>query len=273
MLYRIRKPGRQLGEPLLSSGHRDTFHFRRGQKLQKDRLTFMNLAPCHWRHGSQFATRLQQKKCMFAMMEHTHKHSFEGLGSGVLIVALAVNIVFVAAEAIVGWWSNSTGLLSDAGHNLSDVLGLGLSLLALSLEHRGGKDFRKVSRYVTLVNGALLMVAVVIILFESIDKILNPVEVNGMAVIITSAAAIVVNGLTAFLLMKGEKDDINIRAAFLHAASDTLVSVAVVASGIVIRLTGWNLIDPILSLLVSVLIAVPTVRLIANTVRDIRNIG
>ena len=125
----------------------------------------------------------------------------------------------------------------------------------------------------TLVNGALLMVAVVIILFESIDKILNPVEVNGMAVIITSAAAIVVNGLTAFLLMKGEKDDINIRAAFLHAASDTLVSVAVVASGIVIRLTGWNLIDPILSLLVSALIAVPTVRLIANTVRDIRNIG
>ena len=162
----------------------------------------MNLAPCHWRHGSQFATRLQQKKCMFAMMEHTHKHSFEGVGSGVLIVALAVNIVFVAAEAIVGWWSNSTGLLSDAGHNLSDVLGLGLSLLALSLEHRGGKDFRKVSRYVTLVNGALLIAAVVIILFESIDKILNPVEVNGMAVIIFKSPSAAPVGSTGAILIR-----------------------------------------------------------------------
>ena len=205
-------------------------------------------------------------------MEHTHKHSFEGLGANVLIVALTINIVFVAAEALVGFWSNSTGLLSDAGHNLSDVLGLGLSLLAIRLEKRAGKDSRRFSRYVTLANGALLMGAVVIILFESIDKILNPVEVNGMAVIVTSAVAILINGLTAFLLMKGDKDNINIRAAFLHAASDTLVSVAVVASGVVIKLSGWNLIDPILSLLVSAVIAVPTVRLIVRTIRDIRTI-
>ena len=205
-------------------------------------------------------------------MEHTHNHSFEGLGANVLIVALTINIVFVAAEALVGFWSNSTGLLSDAGHNLSDVLGLGLSLLAIRLEKRAGKDSRRFSRYVTLANGALLIGAVVIILFESIDKILNPVEVNGLAVIVTSAVAILINGLTAFLLMKGDKDNINIRAAFLHAASDTLVSVAVVASGVVIKLSGWNLIDPILSLLVSAVIAVPTVRLIVRTIRDIRTI-
>ena len=205
-------------------------------------------------------------------MEHTHKHSFVGLGANVLIVALTINIVFVAAEALVGFWSNSTGLLSDAGHNLSDVLGLGLSLLAIRLEKRAGKDSRRFSRYVTLANGALLIAAVVIILFESIDKILNPVEVNGLAVIVTSAVAILINGLTAFLLMKGDKDNINIRAAFLHAASDTLVSVAVVASGVVIKLSGWNLIDPILSLLVSAVIAVPTVRLIVRTIRDIRTI-
>ena len=181
-------------------------------------------------------------------MEHTHKHSFEGLGANVLIVALTINIVFVAAEALVGFWSNSTGLLSDAGHNLSDVLGLGLSLLAIRLEKRAGKDSRRFSRYVTLANGALLIGAVVIILFESIDKILNPVEVNGLAVIVTSAVAILINGLTAFLLMKGDKDNINI------------------------KLSGWNLIDPILSLLVSAVIAVPTVRLIVRTIRDIRTI-
>ncbi|MGN0202336.1 MAG: cation diffusion facilitator family transporter [Candidatus Cryptobacteroides sp.] len=204
---------------------------------------------------------------------HIHEHSSVGARPGILLIALLVNLAFVAAEAIVGRWSNSTGLLSDAGHNLSDALGLLLSLIAVQVESRGGRDSKKVSRYVTLANAAILMLAVLMILFESLDKILNPVEVNGSAVIVTSAVAIFINGFTALLLMKGGRGDINIRAAFLHAASDTLVSVAVVASGIVIRFTGWNLIDPLLGLLVTLVIAVPTVRLIAGTVRDIRSIA
>ena len=201
--------------------------------------------------------------------EH-HLHDIVGVSARILILAIVINICFVAAEAIVGWWSNSTGLLSDAGHNLSDVLGLILSLVAIALESRSNKSSKKISRYISLANSLLLLAAVVLILKESISKIISPEEVNGTAVIVTSAIAILINGLTAWLLAKGNRDNINIKAAFLHAATDMLVSVAVVVSGIIIRISGWYLIDPILSLIVSVVIAVPTVKLIIHTVHEIK---
>ena len=193
-----------------------------------------------------------------------------GVSARILLLAIVINICFVAAEATVGWWSNSTGLLSDAGHNLSDVLGLILSLVAIALESRSNKSSKKISRYISLANSLLLLAAVVLILKESISKIISPEEVNGTAVIVTSAIAILINGLTAWLLAKGNRDNINIKAAFLHAATDMLVSVAVVVSGIIIRVSGWYLIDPILSLIVSVVIAVPTVKLIIHTVHEIK---
>ena len=201
--------------------------------------------------------------------EH-HHHEIVGVSARILLLAIVINICFVAAEATVGWWSNSTGLLSDAGHNLSDVLGLILSLVAIALESRSNKSSKKISRYISLANSLLLLAAVVLILKESISKIISPEEVNGTAVIVTSAIAILINGLTAWLLAKGNRDNINIKAAFLHAATDMLVSVAVVVSGIIIRVSGWYLIDPILSLIVSVVIAVPTVKLIIHTVHEIK---
>lgn len=204
--------------------------------------------------------------------KHTHQSGVAGVSARILLIAIILNIIFVMAEASVGWWGNSTGLLSDAGHNLSDVLGLILSFIAIGLENRSNASSRKVSRYVTLVNGLLLLAAVVIILIESIGKIIRPEEVNATAVIVTSTIAILVNGLTALLLMKGNTANINIKAAFLHAATDMLVSVAVVVSGVVIRLTGWNLVDPLLSLAVTLVIAVPTVRLLLTTVKDIRSL-
>lgn len=199
-----------------------------------------------------------------------HHHEIVGVSARILLLAIVINICFVAAEATVGWWSNSTGLLSDAGHNLSDVLGLILSLIAIALESRSNKSSKKISRYISLANSLLLLAAVVLILKESISKIISPEEVNGTAVIVTSAIAILINGLTAWLLAKGNRDNINIKAAFLHAATDMLVSVAVVVSGIIIRVSGWYLIDPILSLIVSVVIAVPTVKLIIHTVHEIK---
>lgn len=201
--------------------------------------------------------------------EH-HHHEIVGVSARILLLAIVINICFVAAEATVGWWSNSTGLLSDAGHNLSDVLGLILSLVAIALESRSNKSSKKISKYISLANSLLLLAAVVLILKESISKIISPEEVNGTAVIVTSAIAILINGLTAWLLAKGNRDNINIKAAFLHAATDMLVSVAVVVSGIIIRVSGWYLIDPILSLIVSVVIAVPTVKLIIHTVHEIK---
>lgn len=206
-------------------------------------------------------------------MAHSHHHGHDGGPKNtpirVLYLCLVLNLLFVAAEAWAGWRSNSTGLLSDAGHNLADVLGLLLSLIALYMNRAKGSINKKLSKYVTLTNGLLLIGAVSLIIFESIEKIVHPQQVHAETVIIVSVAAIVVNGFTAWLLMRGEKNDINIKAAYLHAASDMLVSVAVVISGIIISFTGWNIIDPALSLLVSFFIAVPALKLVIAALKNI----
>ena len=138
-------------------------------------------------------------------MAHSHSHSHGGglknTPVHVLYICLVINLLFVVAEALAGWQSNSTGLLSDAGHNLGDALGLLLSLIAIYLDRSKGNISKSVSKYITLANGLLLLGAVALIVFESVGKIINPHEVNAHTVIIVSAAAIVVNGLTAWLLM------------------------------------------------------------------------
>lgn len=208
-------------------------------------------------------------------MAHFHNHSHNGGVKNapvrILYICLALNLLFVALEAFAGWRSNSAGLLSDAGHNLGDALGLLLSLFAIYMNSAGGIKSKSLSGYITLANGLLLSGAVVIVLFESVGKIMHPAEVDAGAVITVSATAIVVNGLTAWLLMKEEKNDINIKAAYLHAATDMLVSVSVVVSGIIISFTGWNMIDPVLSLAVSVFIAVPAIKLLIAALRNIIN--
>ena len=204
---------------------------------------------------------------------HSHKHTEHSVNTPVriLFICLAINLIFVAAEAFAGWKSNSTGLLSDAGHNLSDALGLLLSLAAIYLNRSGNRTNQTVSRYITLANGLLLLGAIFLIVYESIDKIIHPQEINATAVIAVSSVAIFINGLTAWLLMKGQGDDINIKAAYLHAATDALVSVSVVISGIIISTTGWNMIDPLLSLAISIFIALPTIKLIHTASKTIRN--
>ena len=202
---------------------------------------------------------------------HSHNHKEHSVNAPVriLFICLAINLLFVAAEAFAGWKSNSTGLLSDAGHNLSDALGLLLSLAAIYLNRSGNKTNQTVSRYITLANGLLLLGAIALIVYESIDKIIHPQEINATAVIAVSSVAIFINGLTAWLLMKGQGDDINIKAAYLHAATDALVSVSVVISGIIISTTGWNMIDPLLSLAISIFIALPTIKLIRTALKTI----
>ena len=204
---------------------------------------------------------------------HSHNHTDHSVNAPVriLYICLAINLIFVSAEAFTGWKSNSTGLLSDAGHNLSDALGLLLSLVAIYMNRSRNKASQKVSRYITLVNGLLLLGAIVLIVYESIDKIINPHEINATAVIAVSSLAILINGLTAWLLMKGRGDDINIKAAYLHAATDALVSISVVISGIIISTTGCMIIDPLLSLAVSIFIALPTINLIHTALKTIIN--
>lgn len=206
------------------------------------------------------------------IMEHNHNHQtrISGVHGRTLLLCIIINVAFVAAEAVVGICSNSTGLLSDAGHNLSDVLGIMLALVALRMEKSGSRDSGRVSRYVTLANAALLLAAVALIVKESISKIIAPEEVDGAAIMITAGVAIFVNGFTTWLLMRKNDGNINMKAAYQHAATDTLVSVGVVISGLVISLTGWSVVDPVISLVITAVIAVPAVKLFVDTVRLIK---
>ena len=207
-------------------------------------------------------------------MSHHHHHQIPKTGGkeGILILSIVLNLLFVAVEAAVGLLENSLSLLSDAGHNLSDVFSLVMVLVALKLSaihanHRFTYGYRKSTVLISLLNAIVLLIAVGAIVIESIHKFYSPAAVNGEAVSWTAAVGIVINGLTALLLMRGQKTDINVRGAFLHMAADTLVSLGVVVSGVIITLTGWNLIDPIVSLIIAIVILVSTWGLLSESLR------
>lgn len=202
---------------------------------------------------------------------HEYVHSLESLNT-VFIVAIVLNLSFVAVEAGVGFTQNSLGLLSDAGHNLGDVFSLLLALIAFKLAKIGHTrhftyGYKKSTVLISLLNAIILLVAVGAIVIESIHKFASPEAVNGAAVSWTAGVGIVVNGLTAWMLMKNQKHDINVRGAFLHMAADTLVSVGVVISGVVISVTGLYVIDPVISLCIAVIILVSTWRLLSESLR------
>ncbi len=174
----------------------------------------------------------------------------------------------------MGFFSNSLGLISDAGHNLGDVFSLLLAMIAfkLSMSHstrRYTYGYKKSSVLISLLNAIILLVAVGAIIIESIHKFsnLDTLSVNGAAVSWTAGVGILVNGLTAWLLSRNSKHDINTRGAFLHMLADTLVSIGVVISGIIISLTGWNVIDPIVSLIIAAVILVSTWELLSESLR------
>ena len=202
---------------------------------------------------------------------HHHSHNIERL-STIYIVAVALNLTFVIVEAIAGVVGNSIGLLSDAGHNLSDVFSLLLAMIALKLASSAAtKRFtyghRKASVLISLLNAIILLVAVGAIMVESVNKFFHPTEVNGTLIIWTAAVGIVINGLTAWVLSRQQQHDINTRGAFLHMLADTMVSVGVVVSGIVIHYTGWTVIDPIIGLVIAVVILISTWDLMSESLR------
>lgn len=202
---------------------------------------------------------------------HHYSHAIEKL-STIYIVAVALNLLFVIVEAVAGIVGNSIGLLSDAGHNLSDVFSLLLAMVALKLASsvatkRFTYGHRKASVLISLLNAIILLVAVGAIMVESVEKFIHPSEVNGTLIIWTAAVGIVINGLTAWVLGRQHQHDINTRGAFLHMLADTLVSVGVVVSGIIIKYTGWYLIDPIIGMVIAVVILVSTWSLLAESLR------
>lgn len=190
----------------------------------------------------------------------------------VFLLSIALNLAFVVVEAVVGLNEGSMSLLSDAGHNLSDVFSLALVLLSFFLAgiRRSAAytyGLRKSTILISLINALTLLAAVGLIAWHSIARLLRPDIIDGSAITWTALAGIVVNGLTVLLLTAGRRGDINIRGAFLHMLADTMVSAGVVLSGIAISLTGLYIIDPIVSLLIAAAILVSTWRLLSESLR------
>lgn len=196
------------------------------------------------------------------MHNHNHGHGHSEVHySRTLIFCTVINFMYVAIETAVGFRNGSAGLVSDAGHNLSDVITLVLSLIAITT----ASSHPERSKAIGVINAVLLLVAVAFIAVEGIAKLVAPDDVEGSVISITAGIGIFVNGLTALLLMKDRNDDTNIRASFLHMLSDTLVSVGVVISGFVISFTGWVMIDPILSLIIALVILIPAIDLLKES--------
>lgn len=209
--------------------------------------------------------------CHGGHLHHHHEHSITSL-SMAFVIGTLLNLGFVIVEGIAGFMSNSMGLLSDAGHNLSDTVSLLLAWLAFHLAKKvSNKRFTygygKSTILASLINASILLVAIGMIVIESIQKFTNPQPVDGDMIIWVAAIGVVINFATAMLFLKDKKKDLNIKGAFLHMLMDALVSVGVVISGVVINITGWTLIDPIIGLIIAAIIFISTWNLLKESLR------
>lgn len=194
---------------------------------------------------------------------HDHAHANPAPADRRYTIAIALNLGFVALEAGAGFWANSTALLSDAAHNLSDVLGLALAGGAAWLAQRSASDkrtygFSKATVLAALANALVLIAACSGIAWEAASRLFRPEAVEPMVVMAVAGAGVLVNGATALLFVAGRKDDVNVRGAFLHMVADAAVSAAVIVAGAAMWLTSWAWIDPAISLAVVVLIVMGT---------------
>jgi cobalt-zinc-cadmium efflux system protein len=212
-------------------------------------------------------------------MAHSHDgHDHSGIGHShapadfgrAFAVGIVLNSVFIAAELVFGWLGNSTALIADAGHNLSDVLGLFVAWGAASLAKRAPAGrftygLRSSSILAALFNAVFLLVAVGAIGWESILRFFNPEPVSGTTVMIVAGIGIVINGATAMMFARGRKGDINIEGAFLHMAADAAVSLGVVIAAGLILWTGRTWIDPLMSLVICAVILWSTYGLLRSS--------
>lgn len=208
-------------------------------------------------------------------MAHSHEHSHGNAGendySRAFALGIGLNIAFVAVEIIYGLIANSSALLADAGHNASDVLGLVFAWTAsrlATIKPKGKYTYglRKTTILVSILNALLLFGAVTAIGWDAVEKLYDPEPVAGTPVMIVAAIGVVINTLTALLFMKGQKEDLNIKGAFLHMAADAGVSLGVVVAGLLINITGLQWIDPITSFLIIAVILWGTWNLFTDSV-------
>jgi cobalt-zinc-cadmium efflux system protein len=204
---------------------------------------------------------------------HHHHHHAPTDGNGrAFALAVGVNALFVAIEFVYGFIANSTALMADAGHNLSDVLGLLLSWGAATLARsapngRYTYGLRSSSILAALANALLLLVACGAIGLKAVQRFSHPSPVAGGTVSIVAAIGVLVNGFSAWLFMAGSKDDLNVRGAYLHMAADAAISLGVVVSGLLIIYTGWTWLDPAVSLVIVVVIVLGTWSLLRESIQ------
>ena len=202
--------------------------------------------------------------------DHSHDHGAVDYGKS-FAFGIGLNLVFVLVEAIYGVLSNSLALVADAGHNLSDVLGLALAWVASVLARRAPSSrrtygLRGSTILASLANAVLLYVAVGAIAWEGVQRLRTASPVETETVVWVAFVGVLINTGTALLFMKGRKGDINIRGAFLHMAADALVSVGVIVSALFIGWTGMNWIDSIVSIAIALVIGIGTWGLLKESV-------
>ena len=213
------------------------------------------------------------------MSPHDHDHAGHSHGPTVLtsinqalIIGAILNAGYVAVEFSLGFYYNSLALIADAGHNLSDVASLLLSLLAFRLARvRQTPSFtygyRKSTVLASLTNAVILLITIGAILWESVGRFRHPEPVAGGAVAWVAGLGIIVNTVSALLFFKNKDQELNAKGAYLHLATDAVVSLGVVIAGIIIQYTGWTWLDPVIGILVAVVIMGSTWRLLTDSLR------
>lgn len=210
-------------------------------------------------------------------MVHSHGHGSHALHDhaparydAAFAIGMALNAIYIAIEAGFGFYSDSLALLADAGHNLSDVFGLGIAwgaywLSGVRATPRRSYGWGGSTILAALANGVLLLVAVGAIAWEAIRRFAEPGEAMGGTMMVVAGVGVVINLATALLFMRGRKDDLNLRGAYLHMLADALVSVGVVVAGLLMLLTGWLWLDPAVSLVVAAVVLWGTWGLLAES--------
>ena len=204
-------------------------------------------------------------------MEHSHTHDNTIKLTNAFKIGISINIIFIIVEGVAGYLSNSMALMADAGHNLSDVLTLIFSWIAIILSKKEPTlkftyGFRRSTILAALLNTILLLVAVGFILYETIGRLNQPLEINATNMMIIASVGIVINAFTAWLFIKERSHDLNIRSAFLHFAADALVSVGVVIAGIIMKYTGIQWIDSLVSFVIIGVILYGSYKLLIDSV-------
>lgn len=199
-----------------------------------------------------------------------HSHAPASFGRA-FAIGIALNTGFVVVEATLGLLSGSLALIADAGHNLSDVLGLFIAWGASILVRRRTTarrtyGLRRSSILAALLNAVFLLIAIGVIAWEALGRFAHPAPVAGGTVIVVALVGVAINAATALLFIAGRKDDLNIRGAFLHMAADAGVSLGVALAGVAILFTGWQWLDPLVSLAIVLVILVGTWGLLRDSV-------